>query len=634
MSANSVASTTLEVLRSSGHKYVQGHHQHARGDSVRFSLPAEGDLGLAGPHRKTESLSHASQAIPRTPIELHASAFTNALHRRMTSADLEKGPSSSFVDMPLHDDAASDVRSFITINSLNTVNSASPLRGDDGRPPPSLSAGSSESMWQGWRIVLFGSYLNILLLLIPVSWTLGFVMSDSYTVVFVLCILSLIPLVRLHDLSSRELALRIGGNKTGLLNASMSNIVELVIAITALRKCELKVVQSALIGSILSKLLLVLGLCFFAGGLKFSSQAFDSTATQIHSSLLSISVGALLLPAAYHFALTGTRDGSLINQGEQIIKMSHAVAIVLIFIYVAYLFFQLWSHTHLYKDQKKKSEKLRVEVPTAPVYLTEKIRQARAKGSSLSLSGSRSSSYGSMPPMGLSTEELIKQARMGADDAMSTRSSTPSISPSEMRPSSYFPGATSHTDTMNASSGLVPSDSTKSIPPEPRLSWMLTVVVMMLVTVMVAVTAENLIESLDALSDNSAISKEWIGLVLLPAVSAIAECVTAINVSVKDQLTLSLSVAVGSSIQLTLLIIPSTVILGWIMNRPLALLFDPFESVVLYIAVQISNHVLGDGESNWLEGLILVCLYVIIAVSFWYYPGSDFTTLLGECPGK
>ncbi|KAG8213129.1 hypothetical protein J3R82DRAFT_11532, partial [Butyriboletus roseoflavus] len=72
---------------------------------------------------------------------------------------------------------------------------------------------------------------------------------------------------------------------------------------------------------------LILGMCFFAGGLRFSEQGFHQTATQIHSSLLSISVGALLLPAAYHFALSGAQDSSSAEQKKDILRMSHGVSI-------------------------------------------------------------------------------------------------------------------------------------------------------------------------------------------------------------------------------------------------------------------------------------------------------------------
>ena len=76
------------------------------------------------------------------------------------------------------------------------------------------------------------------------------------------------------------------------------------------------------------------------------------------------------------------------------------------------------------------------------------------------------------------------------------------------------------------------------------------------------------------------------------------EHVTAVTVSIKDKLTLSLGVAVGSSIQIALFVIPFIITLGWILNKPLTLLFDPLESIVLFLAVLTVNYAVQDGKSN------------------------------------
>lgn len=90
--------------------------------------------------------------------------------------------------------------------------------------------------------------------------------------------------------------MRLGETLGGLVNATLGNVVELIVAILALVKCEIDVVQSSLIGSILSNILLVLGMCFFAGGIRFSEQTMKGTAAQLNSSLLLISVIAVLVP--------------------------------------------------------------------------------------------------------------------------------------------------------------------------------------------------------------------------------------------------------------------------------------------------------------------------------------------------
>ncbi|KAG1775921.1 Sodium/calcium exchanger protein-domain-containing protein [Suillus placidus] len=571
-------------------------------------------------------------------------------------------------------------------------NLPSPVEPEESGPPPgdgvAPSGGKGQvsepttHIWQGWRVVVFGSWFNLLLLLIPVSWTLSFVLEKHHKVIFIFSILSMIPLVKLHDLSTRELALRIGGSKAGLLNASMSNTVEMVIAITALRKCELRIVQSSLIGSILSKLLLVLGMCFFAGGLRFSEQGFDQTATQIHSSLLSISVGALLLPAAYHFAISGGKDSGSFEQKNNILKMSYGVSIILMFIYIAYLIFQFWSHKHLYQDTKLKSSRLSVKIPVNSRYLTEMLSASMTlndkpgsihDGQSSAPSSRRvsviSSNFSLLPkfpyrnsPLNSSSEvtltgskeHLVETTKQGVtqenrlaegvsrqntqpehdhvdgstvaplNPPWSTSPMTSIVDTGPIRYASPEPMTTSQRANLHRS----PS-GTESFR-EPQLSWMVTLLLLTLVTITVAITAEDLVESMDGIS--TTISKQWVGLVLLPAVSSIAECVTAVNTSVKDQLNLSVSIAVGSSIQTTLLVIPFMVTLGWIIGRPLALLFDPFESVVLYVSVQTMSFVVADGKSNWLEGVILICLYVIIAVSFWFYPvASSLPSELAVC---
>ncbi|KAG1729671.1 Sodium/calcium exchanger protein-domain-containing protein [Suillus paluster] len=555
--------------------------------------------------------------------------------------------------------------------------------------------GSTTNVWRGWRVVLFGSWFNLLLLLIPVSWTLSFVLEKHHKVIFIFSILSMIPLVKLHDLSSRELALRIGGTKAGLLNASMSNTVEMVIAITCAQEVRIKdrtvfanrfnfeqttyVVHVTALSndhphSYFS--VLVLGMCFFAGGLRFSEQGFDQTATQIHSSLLSISVGALLLPAAYHFAISGDKDSGSHEQKNDILKMSYGVSIVLMFIYIAYLLFQFWSHKHLYKDTKKKSDRLSVKIPVNPRYLSEKLsmsmslndRTGSMHDRQISSSSSRRISVVSsiFPPLHRfpyrnsplnsssevtltgSKENLPETTNQGATEESADRlveeespqdtqpehghvdGSTigplnPPWSPSPIpstADTSPFRGTSPEPEPMTTSeqANLRRSPSAAESFREPQLSWMVTLLLLTVVTITVSITAEDLVESMDGIS--TTVSKQWVGLVLLPAVSSIAECVTAVNTSVKDQLNLSVSIAVGSSIQTTLLVIPFMVTLGWIIDRPLALLFDPFESVVLYVSVQTMSYVVADGKSNWLEGIILICLYVIIAVSFWFYPSE------------
>ena len=126
---------------------------------------------------------------------------------------------------------------------------------------PTHELGPSPGYLKSARNVLFYSPLNILLLFIPVSWALHWA-HQSDTVVFVVSALAIVPLAALLGLGTEQIALRTSQAVGGLLNATLGNVVELIIAGIALGKCDLDLVQSSLLGGLLSNLLLVLGMAF------------------------------------------------------------------------------------------------------------------------------------------------------------------------------------------------------------------------------------------------------------------------------------------------------------------------------------------------------------------------------------
>ncbi|KIM68423.1 hypothetical protein SCLCIDRAFT_13687 [Scleroderma citrinum Foug A] len=445
---------------------------------------------------------------------------------------------------------------------------------------PPREVGPPPSVWQSLRSILLSSWLNVLLVFIPISWALHFAVPDKYTLIFIFSFLAIIPLAKLLAFATDELSLRVGQTLAGLLNATL---------IIALLKCELSIVQSSLVGSILSNLLLVLGMCFFAGGLRFSEQGFGSAAAQLNSSLLSISVIAVLLPGAFHMALQQGQDEASLDQ--EILKTSHGVAIILLFIYCSYLLFQLFSHKNLYSDDA----------------FTESKR------------------YAGHNPFKF---ERLRRRRQ-------TTQSHPSLTGREMV-NSPVPDSADHVRSEEFHSTSHPDSEVGRIQIEdgkaeqPQMSVPVSVCLLVAVTVLVAITAEFLVDSIDGMTSGGGITKEFVGVILLPIVGNAAEHVTAVTVSVKDKLTLSIGVAVGSSIQIALFVIPFIVTLAWILGKPLSLLFDPLESVVLFLSVLTVNYVIQDGRSNWLEGMILMCLYLILGVTFWFYPGMSSTYLAVE----
>jgi Ca2+:H+ antiporter len=122
-----------------------------------------------------------------------------------------------------------------------------------------------------------------------------------------------------------------------LLNATFGNAVELIVSIIALKEGQVRVVQASMLGGIVSNLLLVLGLCFFCGGCKHKTQAFNKTAAQTTSSLMTLACIGLIIPASFNFAVDTTKN----DRKNELLNLSHGTAIVLLLIYCLYLYFQV-----------------------------------------------------------------------------------------------------------------------------------------------------------------------------------------------------------------------------------------------------------------------------------------------------
>lgn len=145
-------------------------------------------------------------------------------------------------------------------------------------------------------------------------------------------------------------------------------------------------------------------------------------------------------------------------------------------------------------------------------------------------------------------------------------------------------------------------------------------IALVLVTLLVAVCAEYLVDSIDAIVEEAHISKTFIGLILLPIVGNAAEHVTACVVAYKDKMDLAIGVAIGSSMQIALFVTPFLVILGWIIGQPMTLHFQLFETVTFFVSVLVVNYLIQDGKSNYLEGAMCLGTYIIIALAFYVYP--------------
>lgn len=148
----------------------------------------------------------------------------------------------------------------------------------------------------------------------------------------------------------------------------------------------------------------------------------------------------------------------------------------------------------------------------------------------------------------------------------------------------------------------------------------LWVAVLLAATLFVALESELLVDALEVATEQLGLTGLFTGVILLPIVGNAAEHATAVTVALKDKMDLSLSVAVGSSLQIALFVAPVLVLTGWVLGQPMDLDFNPFELVAVAVAVLIANSISSDGKSNWLEGTLLLAAYIVLGFAFYFHP--------------
>ncbi|KAG9007757.1 hypothetical protein FRB94_013992 [Tulasnella sp. JGI-2019a] len=535
---------------------------------------------------------------------------------------------------------------------------------------PRKKVGKEPSLRSSLKAIVLCSWLNVLLVFLPLSWAFYLTRFDD-TVVFVTTFLGIIPLANLLAFATDELTIRVGETLGGFISVSLGNVVETIVAMVALVKCELAVVQAALVGAILSDLLLVLGICY-----EYSSQGFKQSSATLNSCLLTLCVIGVIIPTVSYFALpyNYTQQTTLDNRviGTRILRMSHGVAVILQFLYACGLLFQFWSHSYLFDERSELAESPRPTLrfppkPKSKLFLlhTHTPERQQTQLPEVNHPAASNGVYAIVVTEDPDDAELEQDPEGGIQLSPMTpiTSLTPpspvaqlsSVTPeSPVLPNSPLTFTASPASTIlpqtNGSSGRLQAPETRAYhrleelmvvhPQEagesrPLISLWVCWILLVVITALVSVSAQFLVDSINGLTEKTPLSDEWVGLVLLPLVgnasAHVSEVFNGVSDTVEDKLDKSIAHAAGSSIQIALLWLPFIVLLGWMIDKPLTLLFDPFEAACLSYSVIVVKVVIAAGHSDWLKGMILICLYLIIAVALWFYPGIDPAGKLLEC---
>ena len=333
------------------------------------------------------------------------------------------------------------------------------------------------------------------------TWVLISTHADS-VLTFVVSAAALATLATVVGHATEQLGNYLGPGATGILQAAVGNLPELFVGFFALQAGLVKVVQSALVGSILANSLLVLGLAFFFGGRKNGTQKFHSETPRAMVILMVLAVSALVMPTLAHTLHTPASAHE--------IPLSIAGAIVLLVLFFASIPFSLQGG-----------------------------------------------------PMA---------------------EAVPAIEQEEKR-------------------------------------WSLTRVISTLAIAgaSAAFVSDWFVEALEPATESLGISQAFAGLVLVAIAGNAVENIVGIRLAIKNKVDYAISIILNSSLQIALALTPILVLLSFFFaSSVLTLVLPPLLVVALALTAILSALIVYDGESNWLEGLALIGLYLLIAVSFWW----------------
>lgn len=341
-----------------------------------------------------------------------------------------------------------------------------------------------------------------MLLFIPLTFILEFT-HNSQNLIFITALLGIIPLAKYMGDSTEAIAARTTPRLGGFLNATFGNATEVILSFVALTNGYTELVKASIVGSVVSNLLLVLGISILTGGLKFKNQHFSRKGIDFSVTLLVLSMVSIMLPTVF----LNSTDVEIVS--SPFLALSEVVAVIMLLVYVAGLYFSFYTHQDIFG--------------------TEHAEVAEAEG--------------------------------------------------------------------------------------PVASLKRSIAILAGCTVFVALLSEVLVKSVESVSQSFGLSEFFIGLIIIPIIGNAAEHSSAVLMAVKNKLDVSIEIAVGSSIQIILLVFPVMILAGWATGHPMSVIFNRYELVALIASVIVVSKVVSDGESNWFEGLLLCLVYGMLAVA-------------------
>jgi Ca2+:H+ antiporter len=360
-------------------------------------------------------------------------------------------------------------------------------------------------MKQLWKEIRSNPLLY-LLVFVPAVLIGHRLMPEAHTTLFVLSVLAIVPLAALLSHATEAVAAKTGDTVGGLLNATLGNLTELVIALTALRAGQYMLVKASIAGAIVTNSLFMLGMSFLLGGLKYHVQEYNRAGARLQAGMLFLASVALFVPSSVRGL--ETVQAEMFTQ-----KLSLILSVLLILGYGLGLFFSLKTHREFF-------------------------------------------------------------------------------------------GSVEHGEATEA--------------PLPLNTALITLAV---VTVLVALVSEVFVESVQEAAKTFGMSPAFVGFIVVSLVSASAEMVSAFAGARKNRLDLSVSIALGSAVQIALFVAPVLVLASYVLGpSPMDLQFWPGAIFMVFMATLTASLVTNSGRSAWFIGAMILMVYMIFAVTLYLMP--------------
>ncbi len=432
------------------------------------------------------------------------------------------------------------------------------------------------------RVVLLGGpggrpWTNLLMAFIPLAAA-----ADAWgwpsSATFLLALLSMLPLAERLGFCTEALSEHCNDTAAGLINASMGNAPELIIALFALNSGKLDVVKESLIGSVLSNLLLVMGTALVLGGARVRLQSFNSVLSPQNASLLLVCCLAVFMPTCMVAAGLEVRPGAAL-------LVSRLSSAVLLLLYGAYLVFQLKTHAELFDDGGE---------------------GGAGGGSGASEEREEGEGEESRP---LTASGGALPLRLGSGGAAALEA----------------PGAAGGGDAQAAAAAAGSAaldDCAAEAEDGERLSLLGATFGLAVMAALVAYVSDILVDTIEGAGAAWGVPPAFIAAMLVPIAGNAAEHTSALIFAYKDRLDLALGICVGSAVQIFCFVLPLVVVAGWGAGQPLSLDFRPFELGLLLFSVLIASFTLLPGKSHYLAGAVHVAAYLLMGAGYLMYSGA------------